>query len=153
MICSALAHAHDRGLVHRDVKPSNIILAPKAASCYLVDFGIALKADDLSITGSTPIGTAGYMSPEQERGEDVTPASDVFSLGVVLYECLSGGRPPVGGYRPLALHNEAVPPGIDVLIQACLQDEVRLRPQTAQEFNDRLSRALRPHSTFRVDPG
>lgn len=147
LICSALGHAHQRGLVHRDVKPSNIILGAKATTCYLVDFGIALQANDLTLTGSTPIGTAGYMSPEQERGEDVSPASDVFALGVVLYECLSGGRPPVGGYRPLAIHNEAIPPGVDQLIQSTLQAEARHRPQTAADFLDRLVLALRPHET------
>lgn len=148
-ICSALSHAHDRGIVHRDIKPTNIILNRESSACYVVDFGIALRQADVSrLTGSSPIGTSGYMSPEQERGDDVGPTSDVFALGVLLYECLAGGRPAVGGYRPLGVHNEAIPPSVDQLIQESLSDDPARRPQSAKAFIDRLGAALRPHASF-----
>ena len=148
-VCSALKHAHDKGIVHRDVKPSNIILNTTASGCYLVDFGIALSRVDLSrITVGSPLGTTGYMSPEQERGDDVTPASDVFSLAIVLYESLSGVRPSVGGYRSLTLHNESFPPGVDDLVRQSLHEDPSRRPQSATEFIERFTSALRLHANF-----
>ena len=148
-VCSALAHAHEQGLVHRDVKPSNIILSSVVASCYLVDFGIALRTDDISrITKGTPLGSLGYMSPEQERGEEISTASDVFSLAVVLYESLAGMRPSVGGYKSLTLHNESIPPSVDELVRQSLQEDSSLRPQSSREFIDRFLASLRPHASF-----
>ena len=103
-ICSALTHAHALGIIHRDIKPSNLIVTNELESCYLVDFGIALKTSDLSrLTGGTPLGTPGYMSPEQERGEELNSVSDIFSLGVVLYECLAGSKPTIGKKSSLFL--------------------------------------------------
>jgi hypothetical protein len=114
-----------------------------------VDFGIALRqADIVRLTQGTPIGTVGYMSPEQEKGEEVSATSDVFSLGVLLYECLAGVRPALGGYKPLGLHNEAIPPTVDALIQDSLNDDPGRRPPTAGQFSERLNAALRPHSSF-----
>jgi serine/threonine-protein kinase len=148
-ICSALSHAHEHGIVHRDIKPANVILTTDAASCYLVDFGIALREVDLvRVSGTAPVGTPGYMSPEQERGEEVTAVSDVCSLGILLYECLAGSRPVVGGYKALSLHNEAIPPGIDALIQSALSDVPARRPPTPRQFMERLGATLQPHSTF-----
>ncbi len=150
-ICSALSHAHDHDIIHRDLKPSNIILSPDLLSSYLVDFGIALRKDDLSsLTGGSPIGTAGYMSPEQEHGEELTSATDIFSLGIVLYECLAGSRPSVGGYRPLSIVNESIPPSVDTLIQEALRDEPQRRPATANAFSERLTESLRPHGDFKT---
>jgi len=109
-ICSALSHAHDRGVVHRDVKPSNVLLA-SSGLVKIIDFGIAQRArtasvsDALGTEGITPsgriapsevkdaFGTPAYMSPEQILGDFVDGRSDLFSLGVVLYQMLSGSRP------------------------------------------------------------
>ncbi|MGH3742807.1 MAG: serine/threonine protein kinase, partial [Micromonosporaceae bacterium] len=90
----ALQAAHDRGIVHRDVKPGNLLVRPNG-QLVLTDFGIARSAvsGNLTATG-TVIGTASYVSPEQAVGDrDITPASDIYSLGVVAYQCLTGRRP------------------------------------------------------------
>lgn len=148
-VCSALDHAHSQGIIHRDIKPANIISVANADACVVVDFGISFKADELTrLTSSPGIGTPGYMSPEQERGGELTPASDVYGLAILLYECLSGSRPPVGGYRPLASINEAIPPAIDALIQAGLREDPQSRISTPAEFMLRLTKALAPHASF-----
>ena len=97
-LCAALAHAHKRGVIHRDVKPSNVI-CPGAdegvlGTAKLTDFGIARMADHdvLTRTGDI-IGTLAYMAPEQARGQEITGAADVYALGVVLYEALTGVNP------------------------------------------------------------
>ena len=91
---AGLAAAHAQGLVHRDVKPANILLADGIERVKLTDFGLARAADDASLTRTGVIaGTPQYMSPEQARGEPVDPRSDLFSLGSVLY-AMCTGRPP-----------------------------------------------------------
>jgi hypothetical protein len=104
VLCEALAHAHVRGVVHRDVKPGNVIV-PEAveeggAPAKLTDFGIArvIGDDALTRTGDV-LGTLAYMAPEQAEGRTVTPASDVYALGIVLYEALAGMN-PVRGATP-----------------------------------------------------
>ena len=147
-ICSALGHAHDHDIIHRDIKPSNIIITTSLQSCYLVDFGICLRKSDVQrLTNGTPIGTPGYMSPEQERGEDLGPESDIFSLGIVLYECLSGTKPTVGEYLTLNSMNDAIPPAIDDLIQASLRDRGQ-RLDSAEKFARAFEQALEPHASF-----
>jgi hypothetical protein len=103
-VAAALAAVHERGVVHRDVKPSNLILAGEVATVKLLDFGIARVASegDPTRTG-TRLGTVGYMAPEQARGDkDVGPRADVFALGCVLFECLTG-RPPFAGVHEMAV--------------------------------------------------
>ncbi len=96
-----LAAAHAAGIVHRDVKPANLIVTPQGR-VKVTDFGIARAADGVAITRTGAVmGTPQYLSPEQARGEQATPASDVYALGVVGYECLTGQR-PFEGETPVA---------------------------------------------------
>lgn len=112
-VADALAEAHRGGVVHRDIKPSNILLCSDRR-VMVTDFGIAKAGEDtdLTVTG-TLLGTAKYLSPEQVRGEDVDPRSDLYSLGVVLFEALAG-QPPFKAETDAAtalarLHSEAPP--------------------------------------------
>lgn len=141
-IASALDHAHKLGVVHRDIKPENIIITPDMESAYLVDFGIALSAEELKrLTKSGyAMGTPGYMSPEQLAGDPVDSRSDIYSMAVTFYEVLAGKRIPPGNYEPLAA-NEAIPPQIDSLILDCLVPKER-RLDSARAFLARLAGAL-----------
>ncbi|HEU0238106.1 MAG TPA: serine/threonine-protein kinase [Micromonosporaceae bacterium] len=127
----ALQAAHDKGIVHRDVKPANLLVRPNG-TLVLTDFGIARReaaASNLTAVGSV-LGTASYLSPEQASGHGATPLSDVYALGVVAYQCLAGRRPFEGG-TPIEIavqHVEAtppplppdIPPPIRALVERCL---------------------------------
>ncbi len=105
-ICDALDHIHGRGVVHRDLKPENIILG-RNGELKLVDFGIAYKAGERRLTFgrlSNVMGTAEYISPEQVRGARGDHRSDLYALGIILYEMLSG-EPPFYGSNPFAVMN------------------------------------------------
>ena len=116
-VASGLAHAHERGLVHRDVKPGNVLFDEEGAA-KITDFGIARVLDAPTLTeAGTLLGTAAYISPEQARGEPATPASDVYSFGVILFRMLTG-RLPFEAQSPLelaAMHESAEPPPISSL--------------------------------------
>jgi serine/threonine-protein kinase len=111
----ALSYAHRRGVIHRDIKPSNILVTA-AGIVKVADFGIARILEDDGADVGKPgeiVGSARYMSPEQLRGEEATPRSDVYSVGVLLYHCLTGRPPFSGGVRALAqqhLHKSPTPP-------------------------------------------
>jgi hypothetical protein len=98
-ICDALAHAHGKGIVHRDVKPSNVLLAEtEAVDVTLLDFGLAQMAEFDTLTGLGDIpGTLAYISPERLHGRTATPAADVWAVGVLLWEALAGEHPFWGG--------------------------------------------------------
>ncbi len=113
-VAGGLAHVHANGIVHRDIKPANVLVTPSGAA-KLTDFGVATMtgdASDLTGTGNT-IGTAAYMAPEQVSGEPVTGASDVYALGLVLLEALTGRRAYVGTPTEAAFarlhHSPAIP--------------------------------------------
>ncbi|MGH3144273.1 MAG: protein kinase domain-containing protein [Rubrobacter sp.] len=111
----ALSYAHRRGIIHRDIKPSNILLMPDG-TVKVADFGIArIVEEDDADTGEPGeiIGSARYMSPEQLTGEEATPRSDIYSVGVLLYHCLTGRPPFTGDVKSLArqhIHNHPTPP-------------------------------------------
>ncbi|HET8625184.1 MAG TPA: serine/threonine-protein kinase [Gemmatimonadales bacterium] len=120
-LLSALQHAHERGIVHRDVKPENIVLSPSGA--VLLDFGIAravetIGAEHLTRSGIT-LGTSAYMSPEQVQGlRSLGPPTDLYSLGCVLFECLAG-RPPFvhqNEFMVLRQHLSDRPPNLTSLV-------------------------------------
>ena len=144
-LLDALEAAHARGLVHRDIKPSNVLLSADGA-VKLADFGIAKALDStdpgLTMTGQV-LGTPRYLSPEQAAGEPATPASDLYSLGAVLYECVAG-RPPFDGTSALGIalaHQRIpVPPLLEVAPQApvalAATIERALRKEPHQRFVD-----------------
>ncbi len=126
----ALQEAHARGLVHRDIKPGNILITP-TGQVKITDFGIAKVAHQVPVTkGGLVMGTAQYLSPEQAAGDDARPASDVYALGIVAYECLAGYRPFVGDNPVIVamaqIRNEPpplpadVPPAVAELIRHAL---------------------------------
>lgn len=142
----ALQVAHNAGLVHRDVKPGNILITP-TGQVKLTDFGIAKAVDAAPVTQTGMVmGTAQYIAPEQALGQDATAASDVYSLGVVGYESVSGRRPFTGEgaltvamkhikEQPPALPSN-VPPNVRELIEIALQKEPGLRYRTGGAFAD-----------------
>ncbi|MDQ3929577.1 MAG: protein kinase, partial [Chloroflexota bacterium] len=144
-MCSALSAAHARDLIHRDVKPHNIMLDRQGGVC-LTDFGIvkAISGPALTQTGMT-FGTAAYLTPEQATGAPVTPASDIYSLGCVMYEMLAGTPPFIGdnpvvvAYKqvweqPTPLHILAphVPASLEAVVMRCLHKDPRMRYPTAE---------------------
>jgi len=147
---AALAAAHAAGLVHRDIKPANVMLSPTGAK--VVDFGIAARKAMPRRPGETLLGTPAYVAPERLTGNVVTPASDVYALGVLLYRMLSGHTPfaDESPARVLDSHVHADPPRLvplgsvpaDVieLCMRCLGKEPATRP-TAREVTRRLARA------------
>jgi hypothetical protein len=144
-VAAAIEHASGCGIVHRDIKPENIIISKNGAAAYLVDFGIALNPEDAKrITErGYAVGTPAYMSPEQREGKELDQASDIYSLGLTLYETLAGHLPVGGGYEALSDSNEAIPPSIDELIKTCLVIDKTKRLGSAKQFSRQLQGAFR----------
>jgi serine/threonine-protein kinase len=150
-IASALQHAHSRNIVHRDVKPANILIEPKTGLAKLTDFGIAQACWSKSVENGSMVGSPGYMSPEQIDGKEVDQRSDIFSLGVVLYQMISGEQPFLrdsllatidstcrGDYIPLQDLMADVPKGIETAVRRCLFANQRMRVGSAAELVDML---------------
>ncbi|MFY9469965.1 MAG: serine/threonine-protein kinase, partial [Solirubrobacterales bacterium] len=148
-LCEALAHSHSHGVVHRDVKPANVIVTDewidgvsgrRAQPAKLMDFGIASIVDSESGYGPHA-GSRGYASPEQEAGDIATPASDVYSLALVLFECLTGSRPGRGRHGRLARMRADLPIGLAECVDRCLEADPSMRPPLS-ELERQLSLAL-----------
>jgi eukaryotic-like serine/threonine-protein kinase len=153
--CRGLAHAHAAGLIHRDVKPQNLLLH-RDGTLKVADFGIARAAETTALTQvGTVLGTAAYLSPEQAAGEEVTSATDIYALGAVLYELLTG-RPPYtadsladlaakqaeGAIAPVTELAPEVPRGVEDAVMRSLARNAAYRPQSPDE----LARELAPES-------
>jgi eukaryotic-like serine/threonine-protein kinase len=159
--CAGLDYAHRHGIIHRDVKPGNLMIIGGPAgggdmTVKLADFGIARASEQSRITqvGSV-VGTAAYLAPEQARGDEATPTSDVYSLGVVLYQFLTGRLPYEGASlaelavrqqseQPLhpSNYSEAVPEAVGDAVLVALESDPSRRFAAAGELADALRRGL-----------
>ena len=154
-ICDALDHAHEHNIVHRDVKPHNILIT-RSGRAKLTDFGIAMEASAATMTTSdTIVGSVHYLSPEQARGEAPDFRSDIYSLGVVLYEMLAGGIPFTGDTPisialkhvqsfpdPISKRNPDIPESLESAAMKALNKEPEKRYQSAREMSFRLEESL-----------
>jgi eukaryotic-like serine/threonine-protein kinase len=159
--CHGLDYAHRAGVVHRDVKPGNLLFAEEMATTKLADFGIAKAAEQTRITqvGSV-LGTAAYLSPEQARGEEAGPPSDIYSLGVCAYQFLTGRLPheyasltelalkqqqdpvdPITDYRP------EVAPELDEAVRVALERDPDARYSSALEMAEAIEAGVRGEAT------
>jgi len=155
-ICEGLGKAHEAGIVHRDIKPENIII-DHDDRVKILDFGLAKLKNVSQLTKeSSTLGTIKYMSPEQTRGEEVDYHTDIWSLGVVLFEMLSGKAPFGGDYeqaiiysilnenpRPLKHSNSNIPDYIEELVLKCLSKQISGRYSNIEKVNQDLAEIFR----------
>ncbi len=160
-IAPALDEAHSKGIVHRDIKPSNILF-DKRGNPYISDFGIAklTQAQSGSVTGSAIIGTPAYMAPEQAQGEEVDGRADIYALGIILYEMLTG-KQPYEADTPMAVAikhitdpvphirqtNPRLPEGMETIIQKAMAKKKHERFSTAVEMTNALREVARGDPT------
>jgi len=159
--CHGLDYAHRAGVVHRDVKPGNLLVANETGVTKLADFGIAKAAEQTRITqvGSV-LGTAAYLSPEQARGEEAGPESDIYSLGVCAYQLLTGRLPheyssltelalkqQEDAVEPIRAHRPEVPDELDRAIRVCLERAPDARYGSALDMAQSLEAGLHGEDT------
>ncbi len=162
--CAGLQHAHDAGLVHRDVKPGNLLLRDDSV-LKIADFGIARAAEATQLTQlGTVLGTAAYLAPEQAAGEEVAAAADIYSLGAVMYELLTG-RPPykfnslaelaakqsAGEIAPVRDLEPSVPETVEAAVMHSLARDPGFRPDSAAAFAHELGATEQLQATAVTD--
>ena len=162
-LLGALEHAHENGFIHRDVKPQNVLINTKGMA-KLADFGIAREADASTMTfaGTNVIGSVHYISPEQARGEAVTAESDIYSMGIVLYEMITGQVPFQGDttvsialkhlqleMRPPIQLRRHMPKALNDVIMKATAKEPQQRYHSAAQMREDIQRAMRePNGAF-----
>ncbi|MBW3659500.1 MAG: protein kinase [Actinobacteria bacterium] len=153
-VCAGLEYAHQHGFVHRDLKPDNVLITEDGVT-KVTDFGIVRAIGDRSITSTRPLGSVAYVSPEQATGRDVDARSDLYSLGIVLYEMLTGTR-PFDADSPVSIalaHIESTPtpprdvvgsisPAAEAVVLRALQKDPDDRFDSAAEMREALELAL-----------
>ena len=159
--CHGLDYAHRAGVVHRDVKPGNLLISNETGAVKLADFGIAKAAEQTRVTqvGSV-LGTAAYLSPEQAQGKEAGPASDIYSLGVCAYQLLTGRLPyeyssltelalkqQNEGFEPIRDFRREVPAELDRAIQLCLSRDPDARYGSALELAEALEAGVEGEAT------
>ena len=164
-VLDGLGAAHELGIIHRDLKPGNLMVTPEGRTVIL-DFGLALRADDARVTGEeSMVGTPAYMAPEMVSGGELTPAADVYSVGCVLYEMLTG-RPPYQGRKVIEVavkhlnepaprvrdSNPNVSPALEGVIYRCMAKNASQRYENAEELR-RAIRALHSDAHRRARAG
>ena len=162
-LASALGFAHAKAVIHRDVKPSNVLLPPDGG-VKLADMGIARLLSPEALTATLSVrGTAGYISPEQVRGDRVDARADLYSLGCVLFEMLAGRTPFEGNLAALSYAhthtpaprvrsiNPDVPAAMDELVAAMLEKDPAKRPSTGEEVQKSLAAAMRQDPVVRTE--
>lgn len=142
-VCAALAHAHAKGLIHRDVKPGNVLVTPEGVA-KLMDFGLARASNARVEPEGSFTGTVNYVAPEQAIGEEVDPRADLYALGVMMYELFTGQLPFAGTSMQIIIKhiqempkspkeiNPDLPSAIDELIMHLLQKNPKDRPESAE---------------------
>jgi serine/threonine-protein kinase len=153
-VADALGYAHTMGVVHRDIKPANIMYEPESDTAKVTDFGIARITDSSKTKTGMVLGTPSYMSPEQLAGKKIDGRSDLFSLGVTLYQMLCGRLPFEGEsmtqlmfaiasnpHPPIRSINPSLPPWIDAIIDKALAKDFTQRFQTGHEFAEAIRQA------------
>jgi serine/threonine-protein kinase len=160
-VCAGLGAVHERHIVHRDLKPSNVMV-DRSGHAVLMDFGMAYHPGDNRLTSEgSVLGTLAYLSPEHARGQTVDVRSDIYALGVILYEMLTGRRPPGdNGPLPLALREAAercpppsqfvpeVPGAVDAVVMRCLERESGRRFASAADLEQALAQSASALSTM-----
>jgi serine/threonine-protein kinase len=155
-LCRGLAAVHEAGIIHRDIKPLNIMVLPNGV-VKLMDFGIARATEgaDPATPGGITVGTPSYMSPEQARGDELDVRSDIYSVGVVLYEMFAG-TPPIGGSnagevmrhqvsvepKPITALRPDLPDLLERVLTACLAKNPAQRPPAANDLYGALQRVV-----------
>jgi serine/threonine-protein kinase len=158
-VAEALGYAHSMGIVHRDIKPANIMYEPESDTVKVTDFGIARITDSSKTKTGMVLGTPSYMSPEQLAGKKIDGRSDLFSLGVTLYQMLSGKLPFEGEsmtqlmfaiannpHAPIRTLNASLPPWVDAVIDKALVKDFEQRFQTGAELAEAIRQGRRSGS-------